>query len=60
MPKVTKPARVVSWPGTRATLELARAASRGGWEEAESLAPENSSAWEEGAGACACLAHPPG
>lgn len=59
MPKVTKPARVVSWLGTRATLELARAASRGGWEEAESLAPENWSGCGERAGACA-LAHPPG
>lgn len=41
MPKVTKPARVVSWLRTRATLELARAVRRGGWEEAESPAPES-------------------
>lgn len=39
LPKVTKPARVVSWLRTRATLELVRAASRGGWEEVESLVP---------------------
>jgi hypothetical protein len=51
LPKVTKPARVVSWLRTRATLELARAVSRGGWEEeAESPAPESGVVGRRGLG----------
>lgn len=50
MPKVTKPARVLSWLRTRATPEPARAACRGGWEEAESPAPESGVVGRRGLG----------